>query len=258
MDKTRRLNRIFRKDKKTLIIAIDHGTFNGAAPGLEDPGKVIEQMIEGGADAIIANIGVAMKYAAELSGTGLIARLDLPPTILGQGHDSRLAYNADLALHMGADAVIVNGGMGAGVEESTFRNIASIVSQCSQTGMPVVGEMVPGGFDADKSFRTLENIAMGARIACEMGVDFIKTPYMEGFSKVAAESFRPLVVLGGAKSDDTKGFLESIKQAINDGASGVAIGRNIWGAPDPLNMTKALCAIIHDNADTDSAMEYLK
>lgn len=258
MEKTRRMNRIFRKNGKALIVAMDHGTFNGAAPGLEQPGKVIEQMVEGGADGILANIGMARFFAKELSGTGLIARLDLPPTILGQGHDSRLVYSADLALNMGADAVIVNGGMGVGVEETTFPNIAEVVELCSTNGLPVVGEMVPGGFDADKSFRTLDNLRMGARIACEMGVDFIKSPYLPGFEKVVGECFCPLVVLGGARTDNQVEFLSSIKDAMNSGAAGVAIGRNIWGAPDPLKMTQALCAIIHGDAEVEEAAEILK
>ena len=253
MDKTRRMNRIFRKDGKSLIVAMDHGTNAGAVKGLEQPGKVVEQLIEGGADAIIANMGFAKAFAAELSGAGLIARLDLPPTQLGSGHGSRIAFDMDYALKLGADGVIVNGAPGEGVEEETLPMIARVVAACDSAGMPVLGEMVPGGFDSDPSYRTLDNLVLSARIASELGVDFIKIGYKPGFEKVVAGCFCPVVVLGGAKSSDTREFLVSIKDAIDAGASGVAIGRNVWGAADPLGMTKALAAIIHHGADIDTA-----
>ena len=102
--KTRRMNHIFKEDGKALIVAMDHGTFNGAAPGLEHPGETLQQIAEGGADAVLCNFGVARKFAKELAPLGYIARLDLPPTYMGQGHDSRLVFDAEYALRMGADA----------------------------------------------------------------------------------------------------------------------------------------------------------
>ena len=106
--KTRRMNHIFKEDGKALIVAMDHGTFNGAAPGLEHPGETLQQIAEGGADAVLCNFGVARKFAKELAPLGYIARLDLPPTYMGQGHDSRLVFDAEYALRMGADAVPIN------------------------------------------------------------------------------------------------------------------------------------------------------
>ena len=114
--KTRRMNHIFKEDGKALIVAMDHGTFNGAAPGLEHPGETLQQIAEGGADAVLCNFGVARKFAKELAPLGYIARLDLPPTYMGQGHDSRLVFDAEYALRMGADAVMLNVGQGVDVE----------------------------------------------------------------------------------------------------------------------------------------------
>ena len=65
--KTRRMNHIFKEDGKALIVAMDHGTFNGAAPGLEHPGETLQQIAEGGADAVLCNFGVARKFAKELA-----------------------------------------------------------------------------------------------------------------------------------------------------------------------------------------------
>lgn len=257
MNKIRRLNHIFRPDGKTLIVAMDHGTFNGAAPGLENPGETIAQIVEGGADAALVNFGVARAFAKELSGIGYIARLDLPPTYMGTGHESRLVFDADYALHMGADAVMVNVGQGTGVEEVTYPHLAEAIAYCDQVGMPVCAEPVPGGFDAGPDFKTLDNIARGARIACEIGCDFMKVGYAPGFERVAAETFVPLVVLGGSKTNDNKAFLASIRDALDHGAQGVAIGRNVWGGGNTLRMTRALAALIHRDASVDEACEML-
>lgn len=258
MSKIRRLNHIFKEDGKALIVALDHGTYNGASPGLECPGETIEQIIEGGADAALVNFGVARRFAKELAPIGYIARLDLPPTYMGQGHDSRLTFKAEYAMRMGADAVMVNVGQGVGVEEITYPHLAETISFCDSIGMPVCAEPVPGGFDAGKEFKTLDNIARGARIACEIGCDFIKTAYAPGFERVVKETFVPLVVLGGAKTNDEKEFLASIKDAMDQGASGVAIGRNVWGIGNTVNMTRALAAIIHKNVSVEEAYEILK
>lgn len=188
-----------------------------------------------------------LRFAKELSGLGLILRLDLSPTMIGKGHDSTVVYGIEEALQLGADAVIVNAGPGVGVEEKTLPALALAAAECDRWGMPLIGEMSPGGFDSDPAIRTLENIKLGARIACELGVDMIKTIYHPGYQEVVEASFVPIVVLGGAKTPDEVKYLESIKQAIDEGASGVAIGRNIWGHDNPRGMTRALWTIIHGN-----------
>lgn len=259
MGKTRRLNKILAKDGRSFIVAMDHGTFGGPVPGLEQPSKVIEQVVEGGADAIIANAGFARKFAREMAGVGFICRLDIPPTMAGDGndHESLMVYDVELALKLGADAVIINGGPGAG-EKKSIGAIAAVVKACEGTGMPVVGEVVPGGFDADPKYKTLDNLILGARIVSELGVDLIKIAYMPGFEKVVEGAFCPVFVLGGSKSNNPADFLASIKDAMSSGASGVAIGRNAWGADDPVNMTKALAAIIHKNVTIEEAVGILE
>lgn len=258
MDKTRRMSRIFKEDGKSLIVAIDHGTFNGASPGIENPGRTIEKIVKGGADAAIVNLGVAKRFAKELAPIGFIARLDMPPTFLGEGHDSRLIYEAEYALRLGADAVIVNVGIGNGVEYSAISALAKVVSYCDSVGMPVCAEVIPGGFDAGMDIRTLENVARCNRIVCELGPDFIKTPYVPGFEKVVNETFCPLVILGGPKTDNLKEFLSSIKDSLDEGVLGVAMGRNIWSGEDPVNITRAIASIIHEDANIEEAYQILK
>jgi len=251
------MSRVFRPDGKVLIVAMDHGTNSGAPKGLEFPAQTISKIKKGGADAVIANYGLVKTFAEELSGLGVILRLDIPPTMLGKGHDSALVYGVEEALRLGADAVIANAGPGVGVEERTLPQLAACASLCDQWGMPLVGEMVPGGFDSDPGIRTLENIKLGARIASELGADFIKTVFQPGFREVVEASYVPVVVLGGSKTNDDGAFLTSIREAIDSGAAGVAIGRNVWGHENPEGMTRALVSIIHENASVEEALAYL-
>lgn len=254
MDKTRRLQHLFQPDGRVFIVAMDHGTNAGAPPGLENPGETIARIAAGGADAVIVNYGVARQFSRVLAGLGLILRLDLAPTILGQGHSSRLIYGVEEALRLDADAVIVNAGPGAGVEETTLPQLAAIARQADAWGLPLIGEISPGGFDSDPCIRTLANIQLGARIASELGVDIIKTIYHPGFQAVTETSFVPVVVLGGAKTSDERAFLTAIREALEAGAAGVAIGRNVWGHPRPEKMAAALAAMIHRNTSVEDAL----
>ncbi|QRN86587.1 deoxyribose-phosphate aldolase [Clostridia bacterium] len=248
MGKERRLSNILKSDGKAFIVAMDHGTFSAPA-GLENMGEIIELIKEGGADGVLLNPGAAKKYADQMIGLGLIMRTDLPPTLMSKdAHESRKTFGVEQALSLAADAVIVNGGTGTGVEEITLDAIAATVNECEPWNMPVIGEMVPGGFDSPKELKNVTNLAANARIASEIGVDMIKMPYCEGFADVVKHSFVPILVLGGAKTDNDVDFVCSIKDAIDAGASGVAIGRNVWGHENPKLMAKALAEVIHGNA----------
>lgn len=257
MGKKRRMDRIFGPDGHALMVAMDHGTHSAPA-GLEDMGRILSLVREGGADAVLLNPGAARHCGGALRGLGLVLRMDLPPTLMVRdAHESRRVFGVEQALELGADAVIVNGGTGSGVEETTLDAVADTVNECAPWNMPVIGEMIPGGFDADPGLRTPENLAANARIASEIGVDVLKMPYCEGFGHVVRHAFVPVLVLGGARTDDDVEFVLSIRQAMEAGASGVAIGRNIWGHRDPLRMTRALAAVVHGRADRERIEEIL-
>ncbi len=258
MGKERRMSRIIQNDGRAFIVAMDHGT-NAAPVGLERMGEVIELIKKGGADAVLLNPGAAKKYEKEMIGMGLILRLDLPPSLMTKDvHLSRRTFGIDQALALDADAVIVNGGTGMGVEEVTLDAIAETVNECEPWNMPVIGEVVPGGFDSPKELKNVLNLAANARIASEIGVDMIKMPYCENFADVVKYSFAPIFVLGGAKTDNDIDFVLSIKDALDAGASGVAIGRNVWGHKNPGLMTKALAEVIHGGASKSDVEKILR
>lgn len=255
---TRRLNRIFRPNGRALIVAFDHGLVDGPAKGMEQPAGTLAKIVQGGADAILTSYGMATRFAAEIAPLGLILRLDGAATRLGNmGGDFAQFYTVEDALRLGADAVAVSAFPGSPIEEATLETLARIVSQAHSWGLPVMAEMVPGGFDSGPEFRTAESVAVSARVAAELGADWVKIPYVEGFEQVTAGCYVPAVILGGAKKGSERQMLETIKAALDAGGTGVAVGRNIFQAGNPARMTAAIAALIHQNATVDEAVQIL-
>jgi len=259
MSVTRRMKRIFAPDGRALIVAMDHGLMDGPCKGLENPGKTIEKIVLGGANAILTSYGLARRYAAELAGIGLIMRADGGSTSLGKaGGPAKLFFSIEEALRLGADALAVSAFPGAENEADTLQNLAEIAGEAHGWGLAVLGEMVPGGFDSPPEKRTSQTVALAARVGSELGADMIKTPYVPGFEAVTCTSYVPVVILGGAKRGKERDMLADIKSAVDVGASGVAIGRNIWQSEDPIAMTAAVAAILHKHASVDEAMQILE
>ena len=103
---------------------------------------------------------------------------------------------------------------------------------------------------------TPEKIHFSTRLACELGADVVKTAYpgdKEAFKRTVDEAYVPVVILGGASSGDQESVLRDVADAISVGAAGIAIGRNVWQAPNPVKMAKAMHAIVHENASADQA-----
>jgi len=258
MTVTRRMNRIFAADGRALIVAMDHGLMDGPCKGLEDPGKTIEKIVAGGANAVLTSYGLARHFAAQLARIGLILRADGGVTSLTKGSSpSSILFSIEEGLRLGADALAVSAYPGGIKETESLENLARITSEAHAWGMAVLGEMVPGGFDSPPELRTANTVAVSSRIGSELGADIIKTPYVPGFEAVISTSYVPVVILGGAKRGKERDMLADIKAAIDCGASGVAIGRNIWQAENPAAMTAAVAAIIHSNASVDEAMNVL-
>ena len=259
--KTHRWNHIFRADGKTLIFAMDHAGAFGMMEGLEKPGEVIRKVRAGGADAILTTYGVCTRFAEDIGALGLILRVDGGSTLLAKERGPmQLVYDVYDALRIGADAVGTMGMPGSRFEADMLPYLSELVAQCTEWNVPLMGEMLPGGFENPAEWWTPENIGHACRIGAELGVDFIKTTYtgdVESFRRIVEQVYVPIVVLGGSKSRDPRDLLEGIYDAMQAGASGVAVGRNIAQYPEPDKMTAAVAAIIHEGTTVDAALEYL-
>jgi DhnA family fructose-bisphosphate aldolase class Ia len=256
----RRMSRIFRRDQRTLIVAMDHGNVFNVMPGLRDPGRVIEQVVEGGADAILTTFGVAKNYPGEFGKAGLILRADSGRTqVPGGDVEWVLRYGVEDALRLGADGLGCMGFPGTPHEAKTLAHIAKLAADCERWGLVLLGELLPGGFE-NMALHTPEHIALAARFGAEGGVDLIKTEYTgakDTFARVVEGCYRPVVVLGGGKKESELQVLQMVKDSIDAGGAGVAMGRNVWNHPDPRSFVAALAAIIHESASVADAAELL-
>ncbi len=245
----RRLSRIFKNDGKTVVVAMDHGAGLSVNPALDDTESVLKAIVAGGADAILTTYGIATKYEDILKDVGLILRMDGGSSILGKtSENSRLLYTVEDALRIGADAMICMGFPGAPYEYDSMLNVATLASEGHAMGLPLMAEMLPGGFDPSVP-NSVENLVLTARTGCEYGADIIKTQFagsVEEYKQVIAASYKPVIVLGGEKTKDLNGLFESLADAMEAGAAGVAIGRNVWKHPDPEKVTRALVDIVHN------------
>jgi DhnA family fructose-bisphosphate aldolase class Ia len=254
----RRLRRIFRPDGRTLIVACDHGMISGPDRGIEVMGQTLQKVIAGGVDAIMASYGTARRFEDLLAGVGLVLRIDGAGTVLGpmDGPGAQF-YTIEDALRLGADALCVTAFPGSRHEEATLEVLARVIRQAHAWGIPVMAEMVPGGFDSGPEYRTLKSVSVAARVAAELGADWVKTSYAPGFEHVIETCYVPVVVLGGPQREGESATLEMVRAAMATGASGATIGRNIWKAADPTRMTRALAAIIHEDASLEQARALL-
>lgn len=256
----KRMYRIFKEDRKSLIVAIDHGSVMNVLPDLVDTEKVLKSIVANGADAFLTTFGIVKNFWNVLKDKGIILRIDGGVSFIRNGDKSYTQlFSVEDALMLGADAVACMGLPGTSDESRTLGYLSKIVAEAHRWQVPVLAEMIPGGF-IKKELHTPENIAMSARIGVELGADIIKTEYTKdagSFKDIVKGVFKPIVVLGGTKSDNPVDLLKMVKEAIDLGAAGVAIGRNIWGYPKPGKITAALSNIIHNGASIEEAVEIL-
>lgn len=271
--KSIRLGRILHSGKRrAAVVAFDHGLHIGVIPGVEQPGEMLEQLAEAGADAFLVSPGIARRFASVFTGRGapgLILRVDWTnrwreAELLGSTEGrGRMIATVEGALQLGADAMLTYLFLGYGDPEAEARqveDVARLAEACEAFGMGCIIEPMARGERADHDIYREEFVAMGARIACEIGADILKTDYTgsaETFRAVTAAAFRPILIAGGPKTETTRAALEMVRDALDAGACGMFIGRNVFQAPDPARMMGVMRGIIHDDWAVERALQEL-
>lgn len=244
------------KTGRTVIVAMDHGQIIGPAQGLESPLDAFRRVVRGRPDAILTTRGmVARGWEALDSGVGLIIRITGGFTVLGGKFEEAMISSVTHALKLGATGVAVTVKFGHEREDEFTRQASLVADDCYSWGMPLMTEVWPAGKNVDKP-SNLSAVKLGARAAAEYGTDIVKTFYPgteEGCAQVVAGCPVPVVVLGGEKADAPLETFRMVESAIRAGAAGVAMGRNVWGQPDPTRMIEALRGIVHDGWSAEQA-----
>ena len=245
--KTFRMGRIFRK-KKALIVAMDHGVYSGPIRGIENIRDTVMKVVNGGADAVLMNLGSARKCCEELAGkASLILNIPLSPEGVRE------------AVKLGADAIKTTYFGAVPLKENMLDRLYKIAIESEDWGIPYLCEIVP----ADENGRVIcdvEKVKAASRIGAELGADMIKTVYTgssESFRRVTESCSIPVLVLGGTKLESPIEVLRLVRGSLDGGGAGVVIGRNIWQYDDPEAMTAAISKILHEDAGLDEALKIL-
>jgi DhnA family fructose-bisphosphate aldolase class Ia len=263
MTKETCLESFFQADGKTMIIPMDHGTLV-PVPGLGNGKDVIAELRDF-ADGFILNYGLALAAENELEGKGICLRTDCGNTMVPKEGEfpSSGAYQiftVDSALSAGATAVMNMCFPGHVNEAKIIANCAALISDAHDVEMPAIIETLPYGLGRGDAY-TPENIRFAVRLAAELGSDVVKTAYpgdKDAFRSIVAECYVPVIVLGGAVTADALGILQMVRDAMDCGAVGIALGRNIWQHPNPKAMAEALYKIVHENETVAKAALLLK
>ncbi|MFX1297066.1 MAG: 2-amino-3,7-dideoxy-D-threo-hept-6-ulosonate synthase [Promethearchaeota archaeon] len=257
-----RLERIIdRQTKRTIIVPMDHGMSAGPIKGLEKLKIMVDLVAEGGANAVLGHLGLPM-YGHRRSGkdVGLIIHLSAS-TSLGPSPNSKiLVTTVEEAIKIGADAVSIHINIGDETEAEMLRTLGEVSYKCRDWGMPLLAMMYPRGKKITDEHK-VEYVKIVARVAAELGVDIVKTNYtgsIETFKEVTRGCGAPVIIAGGPKKETTKDLLQTIKDSLEAGGVGVAIGRNVFQANNPTKMVRAIYRIVHENWDVSEALRELK
>lgn len=248
-----RLSRIFdKKSGNTVMLAFDHGYIMGPTSGLERMDLTINPLIKY-ADCIMCTRGSLRSVVPPMAGKPLALRFSAGTTILTNLNDECL-MNIDEAIRLDACAIAPMVAIGGEFEAVTVKNLTLCADYTARYSIPTLGVTAVGKNLA----RDARYLGLATRICAENGANFVKTYYCEeGFEKVVAGCPVPIVIAGGKKLPEPEA-LELAYKAIQSGARGVDMGRNIFQAENPAAMIQAVRAVVHKGLKPAEALEMYK
>ena len=272
-----RLNRLFHpQSKRTLVVAIDHALFNNAAflAGIENMQTVVQTLAESNPDAMLLSPGEAvhLQRVPGRNKPALMLRADTANFYNDVLPSSKLfceAYESvvEMAVRLDAACILLNLLQVDDHPEmlnQCVRNILKAKNTCDRYGMPMGVEPLSfkktndGGMVGDLNPARVVTLA---RMAAELGADLIKTdstdPEEEFHRVIEAASGVPVTVRGGGRATD-KEILEHTEKLVKQNVAGLIFGRNIIQHSDPMGMTRALQAVLHENQTASAAMSHIR
>jgi putative autoinducer-2 (AI-2) aldolase len=246
-----RLARIFRPStRRTVMLAIDHGYFQGPTTGLERVDLSIVPLLPY-ADALMTTRGMVRSTIPPASGTPIVLRASGGPSVLRELSNEQIAVGMEDAVRINACAVAVQVFIGGEYETQSVRNMTLLVDAGQRYGIPVLAVTAVG----KELTRDARYLRLATRICAELGAHLVKTYYCEpDFDTVAAACPVPLVMAGGKKLPE-RDALTMAHHAIESGAAGVDMGRNIFQSEAPEAMIRAVGAVVHEAMKPEDAYD---
>ena len=253
-----RLERIINRDtKRAIIIPMDHGLTVGAIDGLIDMPAAVNDMAEGGADAVLMHKGLVRcghrKYGKDM---GLIVHLSASTVLSPMSNTKVLVGTVEEAITLGADAVSVHVNLGDDNERAMLNDFGRVSAACEQWGMPLLamvyarGPKISSGYDPAL-------IAHCVRVGVELGADIVKVPYtgsLDSFAEVVRLCCVPVVIAGGERMGSTVEFLRMVYDSLRAGGAGLSVGRNIFQHPRRVDLVRAVRALVHEDCTVAQAL----
>ena len=257
-----RLDRIRDRDSgKFLIVPVDHGVTVGPIHGIKDLKQVVNYVAEGGATAIVEHKGMVVPgYRGKGKDIGLIVHISASTNIGPYPNRKTIVGSVEEAIQLGADAVSIHVNVGSKFEKEMLEDFGKISKDAMKWSMPLLAMIYPRG-DNIENGNEKKLIAHCARLGAELGADVVKVPYtgdIESFREVVECTPVPVVIAGGEKRKSEFEVLTMVEHAMQAGAAGVSIGRNIFQHTFPKKMLYAISLIIKGEKNKEEAFEYLK
>ena len=245
-----RLSRIFNpKSGRTVMLAFDHGYIMGPTSGLERMDLSMPPLIEY-ADCIMCTRGALRSIVPPTSNRPVSLRYSAGTTVLTDLNDECVLDIED-AIRVNASALAVMAAIGSKFEAKTIANLVKTADLGNRYGIPTLGVTAVG----KELVRDARYLSLACRVCAENGATFVKTYYCEpDFEKVTASCPVPIVIAGGKKLPEDQA-LKFAYQAIQAGAAGVDMGRNVFQAEHPVAMIQAIRAVVHDGRSPEDAFE---
>jgi 3-hydroxy-5-phosphonooxypentane-2,4-dione thiolase len=249
-----RLARIFSpKSGRTLMLAVDHGYFQGPTTGLERIDLSIVPLLPY-ADALMLTRGILRTVIPSSFTKAVVLRASGGPSVLKELSNERLAVDMEDAVRLNVCALAVQVFIGGEYETQSIENMTQLVDFGNQYGIPVLAVTAVGKDMA----RDARYFRLACRMCAELGAHFVKSYYVpDGFDTVASSCPVPIVMAGGKKLPELEA-LTMAYNAVDQGASGVDMGRNIFQSDAPIAMIKAVGKVVHEKMNPKQAYELFK
>ncbi len=247
-----RLSRIIRPtDGKTVMLAVDHGYFMGPTTGLENIKTMVDPLLDY-ADTLMLTRGGLRNYIDPERTIPIVLRVSGGTSILNEAHllHEGIVVDVEDAIRLNVSGVAFSILVGQPFERDTILGLTDYIDACERYGIPVLAVTAVGkGLGKDAKY-----LSLASRMAAELGAHIVKTYYCDKFEQVVDTCPVPIVIAGGKKQPE-QDALQMAYDAIQAGAIGVDMGRNIFQSSNPVGMMKAVNAIVHQNATPQEAYE---
>jgi putative autoinducer-2 (AI-2) aldolase len=246
-----RLSRIFNPQSgRTVMLAIDHGYFQGPTTGLERIDLNILPLVPY-ADTLMLTRGILRSIVPPATSRSIVLRVSGGTSILKELSNEQIAVDIEESIRLNVCAMAVQVFIGGEFEKESIINMTKMVDIGTRYGIPTLAVTAVGKDMA----RDARYFRLATRICAELGAHYIKTYYInDGFETVAASCPVPIVMAGGKKIPEPDA-LTMAYNAVQQGASGVDMGRNIFQSEDPVAMIQAVKAVVHGNETPDKAFD---